>query len=414
MKNLKTILLFLFASGAINLFAQDDFKKLDSIVSNHLYSISFVDENVGYIGGANAMLLKTVDGGKSWSKVATKTAPWTFSRMDFVNMQFLSEDTGNVIVRNFNSTSDYDNVIWETINGGIDWTLLEVKVNMLPECFLFTGYRKGLVGGTAWFQGNMIAQMKPDTWVNVQSFDWNGFTVIDVATHNTDQDFSMAVSDDGYVYRTFNNGLLWDTLPAYFEHKIHSVIYSEPNWIITVDSSTSIFYSTDSGQTWKGQLTTFGYPQYQDVSLSSTDSLVYAGINGFNLGEISYSKNGNPYLYQNTPMKLWATGCNPNGDAFVVGDNGAIYRRKGNTTSIRNASIKKIGVYPNPVRSTLNFKEPIEGMANVYSISGRLVLSSRLEHSTLNLKGLKAGYYFIEYTVIRSKEMNQVKVLKLD
>lgn len=409
---MKNLLLSIAVGFFGHLNAQTDFVKLNSPTSNRLFSIDFADDQYGFIGGEDATLIKTMDGGKSWTSVNINTAPWVFSKMDIVQLQFLTKDSGFAVVGNFKqrNTNSY---LWRTSNGGINWEGIRINVNMVPWRINATGFDTGLIGGSAYFQGSVISNLSGDSVVNLTSFSWDGANYIEsLARHQINPNFIMAVTNASSIHRSFDGGTTWDTINSGFNRKIHSIINSGSNWVVTIDSSHSIWYTPDSGQTWKLQTTTFLYPNFQSVALSNTDSLVYAGIVG-NGGEIGYSKKGLQYYYQPTPMKLRNVACNPNGDTFVVGDSGAIYRRDTKLTGLINVKHNKlITVYPNPTKGLLYLDDNTSGSVNVYDINGQIVKSGFIKNNSFDISNLHFGQYLVIIKDVQTLQEYTVKVLK--
>ena len=81
--NIKFSFLFLLFFSS-NLLAQWQIYPLD--VNDHLYSIYFLDEDHGWISGANGAVLQTVDGGNTWTILNRPTSNNLFS-IFFVNPQ---------------------------------------------------------------------------------------------------------------------------------------------------------------------------------------------------------------------------------------------------------------------------------------------------------------------------------------
>ena len=84
-----------------------------------LYNIYFVDENVGFIIGGRATILKTEDGGKTWSrKMAMSDTPGRGGnprplRANLMGIQMISETTGFI--------AGSENTLLKTTDGGESW-----------------------------------------------------------------------------------------------------------------------------------------------------------------------------------------------------------------------------------------------------------------------------------------------------
>ncbi len=84
-------------------------------VTGDFLSISMINESTGYMSGTNSQVMKTTDGGATWT---LKTNPHPNS-YQLYNCEFIDENTGWVFV-NF-STVPGGNV-FKTTNGGDNWT----------------------------------------------------------------------------------------------------------------------------------------------------------------------------------------------------------------------------------------------------------------------------------------------------
>lgn len=69
--------------------------------------------------------------------------------------------------------------------------------------------------------------------------------------------------------------------------------------------------------------------------------------------------------------------------------------------AVNNAVKGNIALYPNPVKSNLNFSLPnAEKIAKiaVYNVAGQTILSQEISQNTINLENLKAGVYLVTVT----------------
>jgi len=101
---LKKILVLLFLVP-LNLFAQQGWVQQTSGTSNNLCCVQFLNATTGFAGGYGGVLLKTTNGGASWTST-------TSSLGTFYQVQFLDANTG------FAYTASG---IAKTTNGGINW-----------------------------------------------------------------------------------------------------------------------------------------------------------------------------------------------------------------------------------------------------------------------------------------------------
>lgn len=84
-----------------------------------LKSIFFVNQNIGYAVGENGVVLKTLDGGNMWNKV---DLPSSISQRNFNDVYFVDENIGWIV--GGNKSNDSNSTIAKTANGGADWEIL--------------------------------------------------------------------------------------------------------------------------------------------------------------------------------------------------------------------------------------------------------------------------------------------------
>jgi photosystem II stability/assembly factor-like uncharacterized protein len=111
----------------------ENWSTLNSGVTENLTTIQFVNENTGWVYGWNQLFLKTTNGGTTWNHV-------TFS-YSVNSFYFVSSNVGWVSSRNNNVGE-----IYKTTNGGLNWTLQFVSIDFYPESFFFLNENYGWAG----------------------------------------------------------------------------------------------------------------------------------------------------------------------------------------------------------------------------------------------------------------------------
>lgn len=102
-----------FIVGNDNLFTTLDGGQTWTVTTPYpspLNSIFFVDQNVGYIAGMCDLLLKTEDGGITWTKMSGYLQK---SYVGFYDVEFINDSTGYACGTNYQ--------LYKTNNGGISW-----------------------------------------------------------------------------------------------------------------------------------------------------------------------------------------------------------------------------------------------------------------------------------------------------
>jgi photosystem II stability/assembly factor-like uncharacterized protein len=267
----------------------ETWQKKDSNTNLHLYSVSFVDLQKGFIAGhamncidgdcgRGAIFLTTADGGESWTK---RFFP---EYIGFEDIHFFDDMHGiaMITIPAPMSTSDY--IIGRTENGGQSWTLSEVPVVMHSKFHV--------VDGVAFAEGNQLILKISDageTWENIQ---------IPMAVQDGIRRIYFYNENIGYVdgfsqlYRTTDGGMHWNTsdLPfesltvfhSYNEHEsfnIEAVMRYEggefPQFKGSICERT-----TDGGQTWQ---------------TSEISEVLMLGLTVFPRRDLGYSINGRDF-----------------------------------------------------------------------------------------------------------------------
>ncbi len=117
------------------------------------FDVHFINRNVGFIAAAtdadvsksHALILRTDDGGKTWSRVYQSKRPYELTW----KISFPSDEVGYVTIQSYNpDTSVNSRFIAKTINGGMAWTEtpLVTDANVRPFGIAFLNERIGWVG----------------------------------------------------------------------------------------------------------------------------------------------------------------------------------------------------------------------------------------------------------------------------
>lgn len=94
------------------------------------------------------------------------------------------------------------------------------------------------------------------------------------------------------------------------------------------------------------------------------------------------------------------------------GTMGMLYQTVLQVLGVSELEKETVKIYPNPtsdfVYVKLNSKSKIEG-AEIYDLSGKLVLTTKLESEKLDLRNLPHGIYMI---VFRNSDIKPIKIIK--
>jgi photosystem II stability/assembly factor-like uncharacterized protein len=187
--------------------------------------IAFISPDIGWYGNGAGKLFRTVDGGLSWSNVATK--PGTFIRA----LGFIDEKRGfigNVGTDYYPGVTDKQ-PLYKTRDGGVTWEAVSALglekvagicgIDILPVRRIFQGelqtghviHAAGRVGGPAMI---MRSEDSGETW-RVLDLSKQAGMILDVKFHDALNGFVCAssVSDSGdgeaLMLRTTDGGKNW-------------------------------------------------------------------------------------------------------------------------------------------------------------------------------------------------------------
>jgi hypothetical protein len=247
-------------------------------VTTSLYTVSAVNQNVGWVGGASGVVLRTVNGGTNWTNVSSgpigTDAVYAICGLD--------ENTCMV------STSPSATYVYRTSNGGANWT---------------------------------------------QVFTQSGGFIDDIKFQNANTGFMYGdpVGGRWSLWKTTNGGVNWDStglnLPqAGTEAGWNNSMWLQGNNLWFGTNNTRVYYSTNFGSSWGFGATTGSANSYsvafnsggigftgQSVTLKSTNG-------GANYSTVTLPGTGTCYSFCNVLDRFW---YDRGSNIYWSSDNGA-------------------------------------------------------------------------------------------
>lgn len=402
MKNLIT--LFLAASVGVNLLAQG-FKKVTSNVNTDLFCLNFTSDSFGFIGTENGSYLKSKDNGKSWEKINVNWIAFDNPKsFDVSDIQFLNKDTGYLILDD-TANGNINNKLLYTQNGGASWYNAD-KWNVgatVPSKLFLANAKNGFIAGSGFFSGNNIVKISDDTVVSEQFMHSNDeFAISCFARHSIDSDFLMMAAEDGNIYYSLDHGVVWAETLSNFNHslfdgkRINDIIHLNNQWVIAVDSNTSLFFSNDTGRTWNPQLTTFSYPKHNAMTSVNQDTWMTVGVANFGNGEITTFKGSTMARNEYVDEGLNDIQKNIIGEIFIIGQNGSIYsnaKKVSVSKSLKKNQVLKI--WPNPSNGVFDVNMKGNYHLTVFNNSGGLIVECLMKSNRICLDSLPKGIYYL-------------------
>lgn len=266
---------------------------------NSLHSVAFTDANTGIAVGDWGTILKTTDGGNSWTRMPNN---YYYS---LKSVCFTHPDTGFIA-----ANTATQGLLLKTTNGGNSWTDIGITINYHVNAVYFLNSIKGyLIGENGVVRRTINGG---NTWLNSSSN--TSEELYDIVF--TDENTGYIVGYNGLILKTTNAGQNWSALSSGTTAGLRSIFFTDANTGYAVGNSGTMIKTTDAGATW-GPLSSGGYTtNFNDVLFLNSNSgfvIDYLRIlkttNGGSTWLPVYNKGGNALNFVN------ATG-------YFVGDNG--------------------------------------------------------------------------------------------
>lgn len=247
----------------------------DSIFAN----LQFLNKDTGFIfrNFSSNSLLRTTDGGQTWTDVSTSALPYGVFDMEFVS-PLIGYATGGFM----------DSVIAKTTDGGQTWTHVPSPPNVSPLAIKFLNDSTGFAGNEIIYKTTNSGQ----TWVPTNTPNgWNPTNRIS-NYYFIDELNGFALTEEWIVYKTTDGGLNWNAnnLPVlpntgscynfsfdqnFFGYCMGYAIYQP-------------FVSMDGGQTW---VIDASFPAHLNA-VSIAISYDHKVMIGTSTGEVVIRNNG--------------------------------------------------------------------------------------------------------------------------
>ena len=399
--------------------------QINTGTNKKINTICFTSSSVGYLGGNDSLLMKTTNGGATWSNINYTGINFLPGGEHVLNMQFLNDNVGFITVGPYGGS-------YGTTNGGLTWNLINLAGN---QCFnhglFFFDENNGFVGGSGCFQGEIISSVSNQNWL---TGNWNATVlegplnissnyITDIQFYNNN--YGLAVSKSGYVFRTTDGGLNWDSVPTpapLFE--LTSVLIVNDTLAYAgynaANTGFGLYVTTDAGLTWNsdGNSATFFYPDFLTLHKTGNGSIYTGGNSQIGPGIIFSYINGNSFWMTETVAQSINDIASYNDSiVFAVGDSGyMVVNYPQLITGLNKINIveKDLIIFPNPANSTLYFNESLLLQdklftTNIFTAQGQLIKSEN-QHSTIDISDLTQGIYFLE--VVTTQKSFKKKFIK--
>lgn len=213
--------------------------------------VRFVNPSTGWAFGTGDILLRTTDGGDTWSRqsVGLPSPPPYPAGVNLIGADFVDEDYGWVLGNGPDATP-----IARTMDGGKTWASVPGPWYGSYHSIDFTDSSHGWAVGVMWpvMAASVIHTTDGGTtWVEQPS----GAPAPLTAVSAVDADDAWAVGRDGSIVHTVDGGDTWVRQDSKTTNILSAVCFvdSDNGWVS--GNAGTILHTTDGGATWTPQLT---------------------------------------------------------------------------------------------------------------------------------------------------------------
>ncbi|HWA05000.1 MAG TPA: YCF48-related protein, partial [Ignavibacteria bacterium] len=215
--------------------------------ADYLKRTYFIDANTGfaYGGPTYSEVIKTTDGGQSWQQVSQES--YIAYSMSFINSQ----------VGVYGCESGR---IYRTTDGGNSWTFAFCPSSLDIMSIQFVNATTGFGFGT----GSVYVKTT-DGGVNWEEYSLGTGSIRQYYDASmTPAGIIQAVGSYGAMVRTTNSGATFEVPPFITEHTITDIEFINGNtgYAVAGFGEGDILKTTDAGETWVSQVSSYTLPQY--------------------------------------------------------------------------------------------------------------------------------------------------------
>jgi photosystem II stability/assembly factor-like uncharacterized protein len=274
--------------------------------SSTMYGLYFVNTDTGYAAGDNGSVLKTTNGGSSWSSLTTGVSDFLF------NIYFVDDTTG--------FACGNSGRIIKTIDGGNSWVSLTTGTTSRFYDIYFSDTNNGIaVGAFGLYMktidggANWTSPTSP-TSENIYNLRYSAGVL-------------MALCADGVLLRSVNHGNTWTSIMA--GNDDHYVAHINNNGVGISGGDASVYKTTDYGANWT--LLKGGSPHSLLTKVSFADNnyglaVGYMTTGGNQNAIIRTSNGGNSWVTElvSSASNSGLLGCHllANGEGVIGGSSG--------------------------------------------------------------------------------------------
>src|SRR4030095_11798401 len=187
--------------------------------NSNLNDVCFINSNTAYAVGWHGVIIKTTDGGASWTQLRIN------SDLKLYSIQFINANTG-FIVSGDEDEHTTNNVVLQTTNSGENWYVIYNFPNShLNNIFMIDG-NTGFIAGRYYPSVPWNARIYKTT---NGGNNWTEYLFENTNTLNSiffvNNQSGYTVGDNGMIFKTTNQGINWNSLSVISFGDLKSVFF---------------------------------------------------------------------------------------------------------------------------------------------------------------------------------------------
>lgn len=195
-----------------------------------LYSCYFAGNKVGWAVGGSGIIIKTIDGGETWSVL--KSPNYSLGRFQY----FFKENTGYEV--------GYAGNIFKTADGGLNWEKQNSgTTNNLSSVYFIDNMEGYAIGAN----GTIVKTTNGGTSWELQT---TGITNDLKSIYFTSNDVGYSVGVGGTILKTINGGTNWALKTSGVTTNLNSIYFTNKNTGYAVGSNGVILKTINEGEDW--------------------------------------------------------------------------------------------------------------------------------------------------------------------
>jgi photosystem II stability/assembly factor-like uncharacterized protein len=415
MKTTWILIALLLTSMAVN--AQ--WIKANSGTTVKLNDVYFLNEDTGFVAGENLTILKTVDGGTTWSS-ATVDASGLSATGTIKKIGFNSD--GSVGLASGVLGGNY--VFLRSTDRGNTWSKSNFQIGGFSSINAFAFYDNTQVLAVGDSSELYYSGSAGNDWT-MNAFNGFNRSITDISCKNGE---CVACLTSGSVYKTTSANGAWSVIKQTDSINLKSIFSVNTDTIMAVGQTANASYlitTYNGGASWLPSLN-MQVENINDIHFgTSTTGFAVGGspIASTNSQYIATSSDaGFIWSQQNeaSQKELYGVFFLDAQKGYAVGDSGTILRTtNGGITGIGNKKINaEVKMYPNPTINELMIESNHHNIETVmlYDLSGKMKITKDYSSisnntATINMAHLLVGMYFC-HIVFSDGEFSVKKIFK--